>query len=143
MGIPANIIIAWSGSISNIPNGWLLCDGTNGTPDLRNRFTVGAGAKHFFQQTGGSADSVVVSHTHTTTLNTTGNHTHQAISRSGQTSVNTERYVMEKVQGQYGIATTSTDGLHGHSISVDNSGTNLTNRNLPPYYALAFVMKEG
>lgn len=40
--IPAGIIVMWSGLIVNIPSGWLLCDGTNGTPDLRNLFIKGA-----------------------------------------------------------------------------------------------------
>ena len=39
--VPSGAILMWSGSSDLIPDGWLLCDGTNGTPDLRNRFVVG------------------------------------------------------------------------------------------------------
>lgn len=38
---PSGVIVMWSGSIKNIPKGWLLCDGTKGTPDLRERFVLG------------------------------------------------------------------------------------------------------
>ncbi len=53
-GIPAGGIIMWSGSIGNIPAGWALCDGSNGTPDLRDRFIVGAGNSYAVGATGGS-----------------------------------------------------------------------------------------
>ena len=76
--IPAGIISMWSGSIASIPTGWLLCDGTNGTPNLRDRFIVGAGSTYAVAATGG-ATSV--------TLGTTNlpSHTH-SISASGTTS---------------------------------------------------------
>jgi hypothetical protein len=41
--VPKGIIVMWSGSIDTIPNGWVLCDGNNGTPDLTRRFIYGAG----------------------------------------------------------------------------------------------------
>lgn len=40
-GVPAGAIVLWSGTVAAIPNGWALCDGTQGTPDLRDRFVVG------------------------------------------------------------------------------------------------------
>jgi hypothetical protein len=69
---PLGGIIMWSGAISAIPTGWSLCDGSNGTPDLRNRFVLGAtndGSDSTYpgisvSQTGGTADAVVVSHNH-------------------------------------------------------------------------------
>jgi len=61
----AGMIIIWSGSLGSVPAGWVLCDGTNSTPDLRNRFIVGAGSTYAVGATGGSADAIVVSHTHT------------------------------------------------------------------------------
>jgi hypothetical protein len=53
--IPTGAIILWSGSIGSIPTGWALCDGTNGTPDLRNRFVIGAGSTYAVGASGGSA----------------------------------------------------------------------------------------
>ena len=64
---PSGGIIMWSGSIASIPLGWLLCNGTGSTPDLRNRFILGAGDTYAVAATGGSADAVAVSHTHTGT----------------------------------------------------------------------------
>ena len=54
--IPIGGIIMWSGSIVSIPNGWRLCDGTNGTPDLRDKFVVGAGNVYSVNDTGGTTD---------------------------------------------------------------------------------------
>jgi hypothetical protein len=65
--IPAGIIMLWSGSSASIPTGWTLCNGSNGTPDLRNNFVVGAGTTYAVGGTGGSKDLVVPSHTHTAT----------------------------------------------------------------------------
>ena len=65
--IPTGAILLWSGSIGSIPAGWYLCNGSNGTPDLRDRFVVGAGSTYAVDATGGSADAIVVSHTHTAT----------------------------------------------------------------------------
>ena len=67
----------WSGSVSNIPTGWQLCDGTNGSPDLRDKFVIGASSDDSgvktsvtgsLGQSGGSKDSVVVDHKHTTSV---------------------------------------------------------------------------
>lgn len=60
--VPVGSIIMWSGDESNlnlIPNNWRLCDGTNGTPDLRDRFIVGAGNNYDIGESGGS-DSVTL-----------------------------------------------------------------------------------
>ena len=65
--VPTGCILIWSGSAGSIPSGFQLCDGTNGTPDLRNSFVLGAGNNYVVGQTGGSADSVLPSHTHTLT----------------------------------------------------------------------------
>jgi hypothetical protein len=61
------MIILWSGSIASIPSGFALCDGTSGTPDLRDRFIVGAGSTYAVDATGGSADATLPTHTHTAT----------------------------------------------------------------------------
>ena len=73
----------WSGASDAIPSGWWLCDGQNGTPDLRNRFIVGAGSNYVVGNTGGS-DTVTLnanqipSHTHGFSLSaaSSGSHTH-------------------------------------------------------------------
>ena len=55
-GVPVGTIVIWSGTADNIPAGWQLCDGTNGTPDLRDKFVLGAGAAHEVGETGGSEE---------------------------------------------------------------------------------------
>lgn len=70
-GVPVGTVIAFSGNIANVPANWSLCDGTNGTPDLRNRFIVGAGSDFAADSTGGAS-----SHTHGITIESGGAHTH-------------------------------------------------------------------
>jgi hypothetical protein len=136
--IPSGGIFLWSGSIGSIPAGYVLCNGSNGTPDLRDRFVVGAGSTYAVNATGGSADSIVVSHTHTATSVVTDpghNHTAQganfnfgygagndAINRSSQTT------------------STSTTGITV-ATTINTTGVSGTNANLPPYYALCYIMK--
>ena len=86
--LPTGCIILWSGAIGSIPSGFYLCNGANGTPDLRDRFIVGAGSSYSVAQTGGSADAIVVSHNHTATSTSTvtdpgHTHTSNASSQSG------------------------------------------------------------
>ena len=145
-GVPSGCILIWSGSIASIPSGWVLCDGTNGTPNLRNRFVVGAGSTYAVAATGGSADAVVVSHTHGATSSVSDpGHTHgleNVVSRYGYGS-------SFGVRGDYAVppadVTTST-GSRTTGISVSTSittvGSSATNANLPPYYALAYIMKS-
>jgi hypothetical protein len=63
-GVPKGGIIMWSGGVNQIPEGWALCNGQNGTPDLRDRFIVGAGSGYAVGATGG-INSNNISHTHT------------------------------------------------------------------------------
>jgi len=130
--IPVGGIIMWSGSIASIPSGWQLCNGTNGTPDLRNQFVIGAGSTYPVANTGGTADAVVVSHTHSITDPT---HSH------------TESY-FSSVGGGYGLTSgpnnfnaSQQTGTSSTGISINTAGVSGTNQNLPPYYALAYIMK--
>jgi hypothetical protein len=140
--VPSGLISMWSGTIATIPTGWVLCNGSNSTPDLRNKFIIGAhsdtaGVAYTTitgsnTQTGGSKDAIVVSHTHTATVTDPG-HQHQYSVRgtltapagggAGQQSGNTDSAVTNIT------VTNSTEGVSG------------TNANLPPYYALAYIMK--
>jgi hypothetical protein len=137
--IPTGMISLWYGSIGSVPLGWYLCDGTNGTPDLRDKFVVGAGSTYSVAATGGTADAIVVSHTHTATVTDPG-HTHTATTGT-----------LAGAQFQSGnlgfpreTNNTTTTASAVTSISVANStaGVSGTNANLPPYYALAYVMKS-
>ena len=130
-------IVMWSGAINEIPDGWQLCDGTNETPDLRNRMIIGAGDEFSVNDTGGFADAALVSHNHSCTTNTTGNHTH-TMPRHDRYSGTATAHSMAFNNG-LSSRNVSNSGVHSHTVAVPNAGTTGTNANLPPYYALAFI----
>jgi hypothetical protein len=129
----AGMIMLWSGSSASIPSGWLLCDGTNSTPDLRNRFVVGAGSTYAVNATGGSANAIVVAHTHTMT--TEGAHVH-AYGGGEALGVGVNNNYAPGGSTAYA---TSSNGSHFHTIN--STGSSGTNANLPPYYALCYIQK--
>jgi len=109
--IPAGTIAIWSGSVASIPSGWYLCNGANSTPNLRDRFVVGAGGSYAVGATGGA---------------TTHNHTY-----SGSTSTPSNYQQYDGDQG------TMSAMRHTHTYS----GTTSSGSSLPPYYALCYIMK--
>jgi hypothetical protein len=149
--IPAGGIFLWSGSIGSIPAGYVLCNGSNGTPDLRDRFVVGAGSTYAVDATGGSANAIVVTHDHTLSASGTtaanGNHQHNVFSTGGAPlRINTGddgRFTGDS--GNNDIGPTATAGSHDHTVTVTgttaSAGNSGTNANLPPYYALCYIMK--
>ena len=136
---PSGGIIMWSGSIASIPLGWLLCNGTGSTPDLRNRFILGAGDTYAVAATGGSADAVVVSHTHTATSTVSDpGHLHSSANEAPGNAAADGAGYKKALNGSTGTATT------GITVATTNASTGVsgTNANLPPYYALAYIMKS-
>jgi hypothetical protein len=133
---PSGGIIIWSGSSASIPSGWLLCDGSSSTPDLRNRFVVGATSTYAVGATGGSADAIVVSHTHTATVTDPG-HLH-TYNQPGSIGV---------AGGSNGVSSQSFSSVNtstattGITVANSTAGSSGTNANLPPYYALCYIMK--
>jgi hypothetical protein len=144
-GFPSGGIIMWSGTIATIPSGWFLCDGSNSTPDLRNRFIIGAFSDDSgtakttvtgtSTQTGGSKDAIVVSHTHTATVTDPG-HFHTQAWSSGANGTTSSGSGLNPLTGDTGSKTT------GITVANSTEGSSGTNQNLPPYYALAFIMKS-
>jgi hypothetical protein len=139
------MIILWSGSIGSIPAGFALCDGTNGTPNLRDRFVVGAGSTYAVNATGGSADAIVVSHTHTaTSVVTDPGHTHPPLSPATAFSgpPNSGQGLRADSAQSTSMATTGS-AVTNITVATTNAstGSSGTNANLPPYYALAYIMK--
>ena len=146
------MIMLWSGTIATIPTGWVLCNGSNSTPDLRNRFVIGAhtdsaGVAYSTvtgsnTQTGGTKDAGVVSHTHTAT---------STVSDPGHSHTLTNLAVYSDTVSGGGITiqtrtnsnNTTATATTGISVATTNSteGSSGTNQNLPPYYALAYIMK--
>ena len=148
--IPSGGIIIWSGSAAAIPTGWVLCNGSNSTPDLRDRFVVGAGSTYAVGATGGSANAIVVSHDHTLsasgTTATNGSHQH-TINSTGGAPIRINLNDDGRFTGDTGTdcGTTATAGSHDHTVTVTgttaSSGSSGTGANLPPYYALCYIMK--
>ena len=149
---PSGGIILWSGSVASIPTGWVLCNGSNSTPDLRDKFVIGAGSTYAVGGTGGSANAIVVSHTHTATVSTTSlTGTATAISETWSGYGSTTG-VFSKLFG-YNAGNTpastdasnagglSLDASHNHTATISTEGASGNNANLPPYYALCYIMK--
>jgi hypothetical protein len=141
--LPTGVITMWSGSVASIPSGWYLCNGANGTPNLQDRFVVAAGNNYAVGATGGTTDAVVVAHSHTATSTSTvtdPTHSHGVANNTGGSQMG-----MGNVSGRnYGIGFTDaqpTGITVSTSTSVASQGVSGVNANLPPYYALAYIMK--
>ena len=138
-GIPSGGIIIWSGSSSAIPSGWYLCNGSNSTPDLRNRFIVGAGSTYGVGATGGSADAITVSHTHSVS-DSGHNHGLQKLG-SAQAGTDNGGAPISAATGYSTSRNLSPTENANTGISINSTGDSGTNANLPPYYALCYIMK--
>ena len=151
--LPRGTVLMWSGSEASIPTGWTLCDGSTVsglvTPNLTDKFIVGAGGNYAPDDTGGSADAVVVSHSHSVTDN---GHHHLLVANvdAGGGSGNplsATNYVDKANGAEYTLQGSSTVASLGKSststtgISIVSQGQLGTNANLPPYYALCFIIK--
>ena len=123
--VPSRAIIMWSGAANEIPTGYVLCDGNNSTPDLRNKFVVGASSSGnttypglSVDAEGGSANAVLLSHEHTT-----------------------ENFVARSNYAEPRNFGVGTDGNLNSTGNTDTRGEDGTNKNLPPYHALCYIMK--
>lgn len=142
--LPKGIVMLWSGSSASIPTGWALCNGaTIGslvTPDLRDKFLVGAGTTYIVGATGGSADSIVVSHTHTATV-TESPHTHNLHVYSRSVDGDSEEGDNTVSTGSTGVSGYIDSASTGITVANSTTGASGTNANLPPYYALCYIIK--
>lgn len=136
--LPSGAIILWSGSIGSIPSGYVICDGTNSTPDLRDRFVVAAGNNYSVGQTGGSADAIVVSHTHTATSTVTDpGHVHGLNVTPG--GLGGQDSPTRALSGSENTSSAVTGITVGTTIAT--AGVSGTGANNPLFYALAYIMK--
>lgn len=116
-GIPAGGIIIWSGAADAVPPGWVVCDGTNGTPDLRDRFVLGGGGSRAVGSTGGAE-------THKLTTSEMPSHSHSLSIGGGASGTR--------------LATASTGS---NSISTSTAGGSASHSIMPPHYVLCYIMK--
>lgn len=124
---PVGTIVIWSGSEDNIPDGWELCNGENGKPDLRDRFVLGAGENHPAHTDGGEEE-----HTLTVEEMPTHNHSSTAWVLNGTGNTNTFGYS----GGNKNSAYTSAQSILSNSV-----GSSQPHNNMPPYYSLCYVIK--
>lgn len=110
--LDTGVIVLWYGSIANIPSGFVICDGNNGTPDLRDKFLVGAGSTYAVDATGGA-----LNHNHDFTSD---GHTHDLAA---------------------GFDIASGADISNETDSSTDTGTTNNKSSLPPYHALAYIMK--
>jgi microcystin-dependent protein len=118
---PIGGIIMWSGAVSSIPSGWALCNGANGTPNLRNRFIVGAGGNYNPGDTGGSnsvtlTTSQIPAHSHTGSTASAGGHVHSGSTATAGAHAHTGSTAT--AGGHSHSGSTSGVGNHAHSITV-------------------------
>jgi len=151
--VPVGGIIMWTGT--EIPTGYQLCNGSNGTPDLRNKFIVAADSLTKTGTTsqsgtspydpgdvGGSANATLVSHNHTATSSVTDpGHSHPYISSrlgAARNDSSLDDYIYQE-------AATTGPSFTGITVatSISVEGSVATDKNLPPYYALAFIMRTS
>lgn len=124
-GIPAKAVIMWSGSPSEIPDGWSLCDGRNGTPNLQGMFIVGySTTDNDYNAIGnkGGAKDVTLS------IAQMPAHTHHI---KGSNADN----------GDPGTMATTAATQPNEGMRTESEGNGNPHENRPPYYTLAFIMK--
>ena len=141
--IPSGAIVIWSGSAASIPAGWVICDGLNSTPNLRDRFVVGAGTTYAVGATGGQntitdvpahthgvgtlANASDGTHTHNGTTSNTGAHQHNSdpVSTNQANASNNVSYTTatSSASGNAGTSVlTSSAGAHSHTFTTDSAG---------------------
>lgn len=192
--LPSGVIVAWSGSVASVPPGWALCNGTSGTPDLRDRFVIAAGGSYAVAASGGSethahtASSTFTSggalahghtasstftgtaaaHNHTTTMSfssgscslqsstvdyakysvvdggmhlysdgarPSNNHSCASVAGSVSSTINNGDYVPQ------GTVSTTINNSSALTPAGSVSSSVASSSHLPPFYALAFIMK--
>lgn len=169
-GSISGMIVAYSGS--EVPYGWLLCDGTNGTPDLRNRFIMGARASDV-GKTGGEASSQLTIENLPSINKASASAVAAAMLLADETAGGdpgtatvealapfTDYLQMEAKQAAgnsteadpsnelYDIPMYKSGEKHTVNITTGSSGGSITGgndepfTNLPPYYALMYIMKK-
>jgi hypothetical protein len=122
--VPKGAIILWSGLATAIPQGYGLCDGTQGTPDLRNRFVIGAGSTYSPLATGGDVSTGMA-----------GAHSHTV-------NQGTESLVVSSLAVAAGVDSTVTSGVtaNGHTHTINQVGDHQHSA-LPPFLSLCYIQK--
>jgi hypothetical protein len=169
--VPERLVVMWSGSLDQLPEGWALCDGRDGTPDLRERFVMGAAGEEDLGEAGGSLqhthsirghqhDVSLPPHAHNLRESTgvtepIGDHVHEVLSSLFGDYVDERDTGLVSCEADHGHTMTP-GGAHFHDVAIpgqstlEAEGSSLTApaastmesaSSLPPYYKLAFIAK--
>lgn len=147
--IPTGLICMWSGS--EVPIGWLLCNGENNTPDLRDRFIVGAGNEYSIGNTGGEKEHVLTTAEMPKHQHAVGGNNESETSWDSVTTGNGYGRIAYRYSGDGSFelgadkySSSGDDTTINYSdwlVNTTSAGSNSAHENRPPYYALAFIMK--
>ncbi len=150
LGVASGIIIMWYGSVASIPSGWILCNGSSGTPDLRGKFVVGAGNTYNPGVSGGastftaSGSVTIGAHVLTTAEMPSHRHPFQDYYGDSTGTGSASDATAGSTTSVYSSGTTPNAGSgtgHGHSSAEGTSFTGSAVTCMPRYYALCFIMK--
>ncbi len=155
--VPVGMISMWSGNVNQIPQGWALCNGENGTPDLRNRFVMGYNDEQQAIRTAGGANSYNLTKAQlpavklTGTTSSAGSHSHNYgdiyhSETNGQVWVPNNRGSGDTDHDNKGWETrrtTESAGAHTHTFTTENLGSGAAIDNRPAYMVLAYIMFVG
>jgi hypothetical protein len=163
--VPVGGVIMYDGLLADLPSNFKVCDGTNGTPDLRDKFVPGVSATRPLGTTGGSADATLPTHNHgfsgttgiedalhnhAATVNDPGHlHSYNIVSGdggdvsiSGGLRRNTTDNTSSATTGiTVSVGSESAYHRHGYDGTTSSAGTSATNANLPPFYALYYIKR--
>ena len=143
----SGMIILWSGSTGSIPSGFVLCDGNNSTPNLTDRFVVGAGSGYGVGATGGSSTVTLSlaqtpSHTHTASVSDPGHQHNTSVTGAALFPGFGNITIGYGGPGGYPATVFSMSNANtGISVSNNSQGGGQSHENRPPYYALCYIMK--
>jgi microcystin-dependent protein len=147
--IPDGVILMWNGIVP--PKGWLLCNGDNGTPNLKDRFVLGHGDTYKQSNTGGSStvpleEKHLPRHTHNVTL--TMKVRQGVVNQAGAAEWGIQRNDVADKSRDGSKVYSTTPTTTGDSITVSAFGSTspdgkaAAHENMPPYYVLAFIMRK-
>ena len=161
-GVPAGVITMWSGSVATIPSGWAICDGNNGTPNLTGRFVIHADADTAGTYNVGDTGGSTTTGAHTLTTAEIPSHTHSVDPPSTSTNNNTHNHSSSANSVGGDLVTVGSGGAngadngnvtgsntHSHNVNIaafnsaatGGGGSHSHTNTIPPYYALAYIMK--
>lgn len=135
--VPIGTIVFWSGSADEVPTDWHICDGTDGTVDLRDKFILAAGTNHAVGSTGGAEEV-------TLTAAQMPNHAHIIMTGTQGSGTNLSFKYFSKdvfVTSSTAMALTPDPNKTGRSSYMDSTGGGQAHNNMPPYYALCAIQK--